>query len=146
MGSVLRSLHGTKFGGRRRIRASGRTAPLYPSRKKTWQPPGWRPRPTTGAVFVGLHTLVRSGWMRPAGAAMSKGTSGWGRKLKEPIALPDGQRLVVLRDAADYITSLPKKESALPEWQAAIEVQPSAQRSLATDIAGSREQTGKPRH
>jgi hypothetical protein len=27
-----------------------------------------------------------------------------------------------LRDAADYITSLPKKESDLPEWQTAIEV------------------------
>jgi len=29
--------------------------------------------------------------------------------------------MVTLRDAADYITALPKKESALPEWQAAIE-------------------------
>jgi hypothetical protein len=27
-----------------------------------------------------------------------------------------------VRDAADYITSLPKKESDLPEWQTAIEV------------------------
>jgi hypothetical protein len=29
---------------------------------------------------------------------------------------------VTLKDAATYITSLPKKESALPEWQTAIEV------------------------
>jgi hypothetical protein len=29
--------------------------------------------------------------------------------------------LVTLKYAGDYITSLPKKESALPEWQAAIE-------------------------
>ena len=29
--------------------------------------------------------------------------------------------LVTLKDAADYITKLPKKESDLPEWQAAIE-------------------------
>jgi hypothetical protein len=29
--------------------------------------------------------------------------------------------LITLRDAATYITKLPKKESALPEWQAAIE-------------------------
>jgi hypothetical protein len=36
--------------------------------------------------------------------------------------LPDGRTLVTLRDAADYITNLPKKESALPEWQTAIEV------------------------
>jgi hypothetical protein len=35
--------------------------------------------------------------------------------------LPDGRELITLRDAADYITALPKKESALPEWQAAIE-------------------------
>nr|WP_247838156.1 hypothetical protein [Bradyrhizobium sp. 200] len=27
-----------------------------------------------------------------------------------------------MKDAADYITKLPKKESDLPEWQAAIEV------------------------
>jgi hypothetical protein len=35
--------------------------------------------------------------------------------------LPNGQKLVTLRDAADYITRLPKEEAALPEWQAAIE-------------------------
>jgi hypothetical protein len=33
-----------------------------------------------------------------------------------------GRQLITLRDAADYIMSLPKKESSLPEWQAAIEV------------------------
>jgi chromosome segregation and condensation protein ScpB len=48
--------------------------------------------------------------------------NGWQRKFEEPIPLPDGRKLVTLRDAADYITSLPKKESDLPEWQAAIEV------------------------
>ena len=32
-----------------------------------------------------------------------------------------GKKLVTLRDAADYITSLTKKESDLPGWQAAIE-------------------------
>jgi hypothetical protein len=46
---------------------------------------------------------------------------GWQRKFEDPIPLPDGRSLVTLRDAADYITALPKKESALPEWQAAIE-------------------------
>ena len=45
----------------------------------------------------------------------------WSREFEEPIALPDGRELITLRDAADYITALPKKESALPEWQAAIE-------------------------
>ena len=32
-----------------------------------------------------------------------------------------GRKLVVLRDAASYITALPKKEADAPEWQAAIE-------------------------
>jgi hypothetical protein len=29
--------------------------------------------------------------------------------------LPDGRKLLTLKDAADYITKLPKKESDLPE-------------------------------
>ena len=36
--------------------------------------------------------------------------------------MPDGRKLLTLKDAADYITKLPKKESDLPEWQTAIEV------------------------
>jgi hypothetical protein len=44
----------------------------------------------------------------------------WSRKFDEPIVLPD-RKLITLREAADYITGLPKKEAALPEWQAAIE-------------------------
>ena len=35
--------------------------------------------------------------------------------------LPDARTLVTLRDAATYVTGLPKKEAELPEWQAAIE-------------------------
>jgi hypothetical protein len=46
---------------------------------------------------------------------------GWQRKFDDPIPLLDGRALVTLRDAASYITDLPKTESALPEWQAAIE-------------------------
>jgi hypothetical protein len=46
----------------------------------------------------------------------------WSTPLSEPIELPDGRKLVTLKDAATYITGLPKKESALPEWQTAIEV------------------------
>ena len=45
----------------------------------------------------------------------------WQRKFEDPIPLPKGRQLVTLKDAADYITKLPKKESDLPEWQAAIE-------------------------
>ena len=36
---------------------------------------------------------------------------GWQRKFEDPIPLPGGRKLITLRDAADYITSLPKKES-----------------------------------
>jgi hypothetical protein len=46
----------------------------------------------------------------------------WSTPFSEPIELPNGRTLVTLKDAASYITSLPKKESALPEWQTAIEV------------------------
>ena len=46
---------------------------------------------------------------------------GWRRKFEDPIPLPDGRTLVTLRDAASYITALPKKEAAAPEWQTAIE-------------------------
>jgi hypothetical protein len=52
---------------------------------------------------------------------MSEPSSGWGREFEEPIALPGGKKLVVLRDAASYITALPKNEADAPEWQAAIE-------------------------
>jgi hypothetical protein len=46
---------------------------------------------------------------------------GWQRKFEDPIPLPDGHMLITLRDAGDYIANLPKRESGLPEWQAAIE-------------------------
>ena len=48
--------------------------------------------------------------------------AGWQREFDDPIPLPNGKTLVTLRDDADYITKLPKSESVLPEWQAAIEV------------------------
>ena len=38
-------------------------------------------------------------------------------KGEEPIPLPGDRKLVTLRDTADYLARLPKKESALPEWQ-----------------------------
>ena len=46
---------------------------------------------------------------------------GWQRKFDDPIPLPDGRELVTLRGAADYITSLPEKETDLPDWQVAME-------------------------
>jgi hypothetical protein len=45
----------------------------------------------------------------------------WSREFEDPIPLPKGGKLVTLRDAATYITKLPKSEHAAPEWQAAME-------------------------
>jgi hypothetical protein len=45
----------------------------------------------------------------------------WSTPFEDPIPLPGGRELFTLKDAADYITSLPKKESDLPDWQVAIE-------------------------
>jgi hypothetical protein len=42
-------------------------------------------------------------------------------RFDDPIALPDGRKLVTLLDAASYATKLPKKEAETAEWQAAIE-------------------------
>ena len=46
----------------------------------------------------------------------------WSTSFEDPIILPDGRKLLTLKDAADYVTTLPKSESDLPEWQTAIEV------------------------
>jgi hypothetical protein len=46
---------------------------------------------------------------------------GWSRKFEDPITVQRGPHLVTLRDAATYITKLPKVEHAAPEWQAAME-------------------------
>jgi hypothetical protein len=46
----------------------------------------------------------------------------WSTPFADPITLPDGRKLLTLKDAADYIMKLPKTKSDLPEWQAAIEV------------------------
>jgi hypothetical protein len=56
--------------------------------------------------------------MRRAGVISDR---GWSREFDDPIVLPEGEKLRTLRDAAPYVTDLPKKEAALPEWQAAIE-------------------------
>jgi hypothetical protein len=45
----------------------------------------------------------------------------WSTPFADQISLPGGRELVTLKDAATYMTGLPKKETALPEWQAAIE-------------------------
>jgi hypothetical protein len=45
----------------------------------------------------------------------------WSASFEDPIPLPNGRQLLTLRDAASYITKLPKAEHSAPEWQAAME-------------------------
>jgi len=45
---------------------------------------------------------------------------GWKRPFDEPIPLPRGREIVTLEDAGNYISSLPKAEQLLEEWQAAV--------------------------
>lgn len=45
----------------------------------------------------------------------------WSTPFEDPIPLPDGRQFLTLRDAATYITKLPKAEHSAPEWQAAME-------------------------
>jgi hypothetical protein len=45
----------------------------------------------------------------------------WSRAFTDPISLPKGKALTTLRDAALYITKLPKAEHDADEWQAAME-------------------------
>jgi hypothetical protein len=45
----------------------------------------------------------------------------WDRQFYKPIELPSGRKMVTLRDAALYITKLPKAEHDAKEWQAAME-------------------------
>ena len=45
----------------------------------------------------------------------------WSTRFADPIVLPDGRQLITLKDAADYVTGLPKTESDLAQWQVAIE-------------------------
>jgi hypothetical protein len=43
------------------------------------------------------------------------------RRFEDPIPLPDGRKMLTLKEAAGYIRKLPKGEQHLEEWQAATE-------------------------
>ena len=45
----------------------------------------------------------------------------WKRPFDDPIPPPRGRQLVMLEDAALYITKLPKAEHDAAEWQAAMQ-------------------------
>jgi hypothetical protein len=44
----------------------------------------------------------------------------WSAPFDDPIPLPNGRHLLTLKDAADYVTKLPKAEQDLAHWQIAI--------------------------
>ncbi|WP_245332546.1 hypothetical protein [Bradyrhizobium erythrophlei] len=82
-------------------------------------PPGLLVHVATRATTIrGYRRASRPNSTRRAGAISNQ---GWSREFDEPVPLRGGRTLRTLHDAATYITGLPKKESALPEWQAAIE-------------------------
>ena len=64
-------------------------------------------------------------------------------RLRIPSLCPTAGQLLTLKDAADYITKLPKSESDLPEWQTAIEVLLLCSRGGHADLRGY-EQAGLP--
>ena len=45
----------------------------------------------------------------------------WDQRFFDPIELPNGRKLVTLRDAAELISALPESGHALPHWITAIE-------------------------
>jgi hypothetical protein len=49
-------------------------------------------------------------------------TPEWSRKFHDPIPVQNRKTLVTMRDAATYITSLPKAEQQAAPWQLATEM------------------------
>ena len=47
---------------------------------------------------------------------------GWDRPFDQPIPLPIGPPARTLRDAANYIKTLPKFEHDTPEWRLAVQM------------------------
>jgi hypothetical protein len=47
---------------------------------------------------------------------------GWDRPFDQPIHLPSGPPARTLRDAANYIKTLPKFEHDTPEWRLAVQM------------------------
>jgi len=45
----------------------------------------------------------------------------WDQRFSDPIILPSGRKLLTLRDAAEYITKLPKAEHDAEQWLTAME-------------------------
>jgi hypothetical protein len=46
----------------------------------------------------------------------------WHQQFREPVLLADGRKLRTIREAAMYVTSLPKADQLATEWQTAAEL------------------------
>ena len=53
--------------------------------------------------------------------ALDQLTLVWGRSFDAPIPLPGGGELSSVRDAGQFIASLPKREHDAPQWRAAVQ-------------------------
>jgi hypothetical protein len=60
------------------------------------------------ALTRGCRRVLRLNSIRKDGAISNR---GWARKFDDPIPVAKGKELVTLRDAALYITKLPKELS-----------------------------------
>ena len=47
--------------------------------------------------------------------------AAWFKRFLDPIILPDGRKLLTLRDAAEYIAALPKADHEQADWQVTME-------------------------
>ena len=63
--------------------------------------------------------------------------AGFVRRGINLVVLPDGRELLTLRDAAEYITALPKAEHDAADWQVAMEALLLVSRSGPTCWRGS---------
>jgi hypothetical protein len=61
--------------------------------------------------------------------------AGFVRRGINLVVLPDGRELLTLRDAAEYITALPKAEHDAADWQVAMEALLLVSRSGPTMLA-----------
>jgi hypothetical protein len=76
-----------------------------------------------------LKGVLTSGVPRDVGALTATLVSSayprcplaWSRLFDDPIPLPDGGKLITLRDAGEYISDLREAEQEKPHWQAATE-------------------------
>jgi hypothetical protein len=80
--------------------------------------------PTTPLSTTYNHACFAACAIIAAPTSARRGTvadRGWQRPFEDPIPLPDGRKMLTLKEAANYIMKLPKGEQHLEEWQAATE-------------------------